>query len=65
MSEIKVFHNNKRAPLAVDQFYQGWFHYRINPERGTLEPGKNKYTIVAYNERGREICRIKKEIEVE
>lgn len=63
-SQIKLFHNNKKEAYDLEQYYQGWFYTRLYSQRWNLQKGDNIYTIVAYDERGKELCRIQTELEI-
>ena len=64
-SNIDIYHHESKKTVAVEQLFQWRFHYRMNPEKGTLLPGENTYSIDVRNARGTRICRLQKTIVVQ
>jgi hypothetical protein len=60
----KIYHEETKRLVDVEQLYKWYLHLRINSGRGTLVRGENTYQLRVYNEKDKEVCRVEKTIEV-
>jgi hypothetical protein len=61
-SSIEIYHHQTKRTFSVEQLYQWRFHYRMNPEKGSLVSWENTYSIDVRNDRGNRVCRVQKTI---